>query len=497
VTSTEESASSDAAQSTIATLIAPAAVGGELIANVLVSGARKTAASLADPNESTCGNHPRAVRSYERENFAWLELTNPADVATSVSLSVEQGPGLDRAALVAYASRTAPASANEQNDCLTSSAGGWMPGSPFQYGPSLAIGNGRGLVIPAHGSVYVMLATQQNTGSFKVRARTEQLGLADIAALPVAAEGATSDLSVLVSGARRSATFLPSPSDSSCGARARSARSYDRENFAYVELQNPSDSAAMVSLSVEGGDVGRLALFAYGSATPPNTDAEEERCLTSSNGGWDRAAQQTFGPAFSNANGKGLVVPAHGSTFVMLATGATTGAFRVKARTEKLGTADIATLTLPASGTEQMTVLVSGGQRTATSLPSPRDSACGSRSRSARSLDRENFAWVEVKNISDDDASVALTLDGAQPAQLAMFAYTSATPPATDAEENDCLVSSSGGFMPVGAATYGPAFSSASQNSLIVEAHSSVHVLLATLQSTGALTLRARLERLE
>jgi hypothetical protein len=126
---------------------------------------------------------------------------------------------------------------------------------------------------------------------------------------------------------------MPSARDSSCGHAAVSVMSYGPEPSAYVELKNDGDAAAPVAVTLDGAPDMHAAFFAYASASPPTSVDEATACLTSSSGSYV-AGGTVLGPELSSRNGTGLVVPAHGSAFVLLATDGRTGAYRLSVARE-------------------------------------------------------------------------------------------------------------------------------------------------------------------
>jgi hypothetical protein len=129
---------------------------------------------------------------------------------------------------------------------------------------------------------------------------------------------------------------LPAPnagSGSSCGTTNYTVQSFNGQNFAYVEMKNLTNSAATVSLSVDGPNPSSLSLFAYASPTPPSSNDNVNQCLVSAQGSFEHSGGNLtpVPPSLSVAAGKGVVVGPQASVFVMLATWDQTGPFRIKA----------------------------------------------------------------------------------------------------------------------------------------------------------------------
>jgi hypothetical protein len=101
-------------------------------------------------------------------------------------------------------------------------------------------------------------------------------------------------------------------------------------NFAYVELQNPTDDAAAVSVTVAGASVAGLSLYAYGAPTPPTTTADANQCMTSDE--WSFAGETAVAPRLAAEDGTAVVLAPHASVWVMLATGTDSGAFTMSVR---------------------------------------------------------------------------------------------------------------------------------------------------------------------
>ena len=312
-------------------------IGQETRATLSVSGELRTAMPLPAPNasrSSQCGTTGFSVNSLNGQNFAYIEVKNPGDSAAAVSIGVD-GPSPSSLSLFAYASSTPP-SRDNVNQCLVSDEGHFATASMPEMAPSLSKKNGKALVIAAHASAFVLLATNSETGDFTVTARTESLAaVPDTPAItiPTVPNGETS-ATVLVSGTLRTAMPLPAPNasrSSQCGTTGFSVNSLNGQNFAYIEVKNPGDSAAAVSIGVDGPSPSSLSLFAYASSTPPSRD-NVNQCLVSDEGHFATASMPEMAPSLSKKNGKALVIAAHASAFVLLATNSETGDFTVKAQ---------------------------------------------------------------------------------------------------------------------------------------------------------------------
>jgi hypothetical protein len=276
------------------------------------------------------------VRSLDGQNFAYVEVKNPGDSAAAVSLTVD-GPNPSALSLFAYASPAPPSSRDNVNQCMVSGEGRVASGTSSAVGPSLAVTDGTGLVVGAHASVFVMLATEDTTGAFTLKTRTVSLAaVADTPSITIpTSSGGEVASTVLVSGGQRIATPLPAPkvgTSSSCGKTGYTVQSFHGQNFAYVEVKNPGDSAAAVSLTVDGPNLPGLSLFAYASPAPPSSRDDVNQCMVSDEGHFAPGTSIPVGPSLSVADGKGVIVGPHASAFVMLATDDTTGVFTVKTR---------------------------------------------------------------------------------------------------------------------------------------------------------------------
>jgi hypothetical protein len=299
------------------TVVVTVPAGGETSATAIVSGEQRATFNL--PTRCESGGPVRGGP----ENFAYIEVKNPGESAASISLTVD-GPGQFNA-LYAYTSPTAPTTLQAAEQCLQIDEGQLIGASPTQ--PALSVARDKALVVPARGSVFVLLATRNATGAYEVRVVTDRLA-PDPAALTIApASGGVVSATALTSGAQRASFDLPTGCNN--GGLARGGP----ENFAYIEVKNPGESAASVSLTLEGP--GQFnALYAYASPTPPATVQAAEQCLQVDEGQLIGASPTQ--PALSAANGKALSVPARGSVFVLLATRNATGAYSVRAVTDSV-----------------------------------------------------------------------------------------------------------------------------------------------------------------
>jgi hypothetical protein len=309
--------------------------------------------------------------------------------------------------------------------------------------------------------------------------------------------GADASATILVSGGQRTSMPLPAPgagSSSSCGTSHYSVQSFGGQNFAYVEVRNPRDSAEAVALTVDGPNPEALSLFAYARPTPPSSKDDVNQCMVSDEARFEQLTPTP--PALSPTNGKALVVGPHASAFVMLATRDRTGPFTMKARIVALASvADTPSLTIATTsgGEASASVLVSGVQRTSMPLPAPEagsSSACGTTHYAVESFDGQNFAYVEVKNPGDTAAAVALSLDGASPEALSLFAYASSTPPSSKDDVNQCMVSDEGRFESL--TPMPPSLSAQNGKALVIGPQASTFVLIGTRDRTGAVTMKTR-----
>lgn len=285
---------------------------GETVVKMIeISGAQRTANDVLPANCGESSSWPRTVRGGQ-ENFAYVEVKNPTDIASAVSLVLERG-GAERVALFAYASPTLPTSYEEARRCLSTDQSSY----DSTKGVQLSAETGKALVVPARSSVYVLVATGNREGSFRLSAKTEAFAPSDNATIEVPHLGEAVTFDVLVSGAQRTeSNLLPS---NFCG-KPSADRSVigGQDNYAYIEVKNPSDTSAQVALSVAPRPSSRTALVAYDSVTPPTHAAEADDCRVTD---WSLLE----GARLSGVNGKGLVVPARSSVYVLVAIGSGTG----------------------------------------------------------------------------------------------------------------------------------------------------------------------------
>ena len=308
--------------------IAPA-IGATTTATVLVSGSDRTVTSLPSPIESPCGGALRVARSFRGEAYAYFEVTNPTDEAATVSLFLD-APNITKArpALYVYASDMPPTTDEETMRCMVADAADWDARGKAMAPPALAQEDGTAVVVDARSSVYVLLATEERTGPYTVTARTDSLTTARPLVIP-SSPGVEETATVLVSGRERTTMTLPAPSSTSCGGRLSVARSYEGESYAYVEIQNPAEEAAVVSLSVSHPNISKMepALFAYATANPPATEEEVMKCMVAVDAEWSSTVGAMVPPRLSVEDGTALVVGARSSAYVLLATRGRTGAF--------------------------------------------------------------------------------------------------------------------------------------------------------------------------
>jgi hypothetical protein len=143
------------------------AQGAPATTPVLVSGNQRTEREVLPVLNFTADFHcgqPPVGREF-RDNFAWIEVTNDAATNSTVDVSI-RGPHLQAVDFLAYASDQPPLSADTGKDCLVMSPGSEFLSSLPTSGPQLARASGNGLVVPAHGSVSLLVATQHDTGDY-------------------------------------------------------------------------------------------------------------------------------------------------------------------------------------------------------------------------------------------------------------------------------------------------------------------------------------------
>ncbi len=306
-----------------------------------------------------------------------------------------------------------------------------------------------------------------------------------------ATAGASTHSTVVVSHANRTAEgILPTgchATDTSDGYWAPRRFLPGDAKFAYVELKNPGEAAAAISVWAHARpshNIGSVRLRAYASSKPPRDRDEAGKCLAiSPNYGLDRGA-------LASEQGSAIVVPARGSVFVLVTVSdneyTTVGTrnedptFEVGVYTQQLAPVDKTSIIVPAEGQEtRRTVLVSGSQRTSYTLPYL--SQCGGSP--PRVVQEQNFAYVEVNNPLGVPVTVALTGSRTAPYPLVspkvwLFAYASPTPPATFAEGNACIKTTSWNFV--------------SLDSLLIPPHQSRYVLVGTEVMTGSFDVGVR-----
>jgi len=268
-------------------------------------------------------------------------------------------------------------------------------------------------------------------------------------------EGATSTKKIAVSGAKR--MDVPRTSTWSCGESTYYSGT-SSSNVAWVEIANPSNQTASVSVAVTGA--GYADLYAYASASPSSL----VQCTT-------------FSASGDLSGTRSLVVEAGKSAFVLVATGVSTGTYTVSAKVDAFvpsPTPAGTKLLLPTTSgaTASTGVTVSGTAR----LDVPRTStwSCGE-STYYSGTTSSNFAWVEIANPSSQTASVSVGVAGAGYADL--YAYASASPSSLV----QCTTFSASGEL-------------TGTRSLVVEAGKSAFVLVATGVATGSYTVSAKVD---
>jgi hypothetical protein len=462
-------------ETTATTALTIGAPGVEANVMVVVSGTQRS-----DVLPTRCGEPDAALRGGE-DNVAVVEVKNPNDAAAAVSLSLD-GPSIN-SALVAYATAGPPASVQDAIGCLQIAETTFdLDSKPIQ--PALSAGKNRGLVVPARGSVFVLVATGDATGAFTLKSVTDALAPPTASLTLAGAPGGRVEGAVFVGGNARAAVALPTR----CSEELSTVRP-GKDNVAFVEVRNPNDTAASVSLSFDGPETSS-ALYAFGSSVLPASVRDAERCFQTSATVLD-VNGKPIQPSLSTVAGRSLVVPGHGSVFVLVATGSATGAYALHAVTDALAPADTTSITVApaAGGVVTKTALVSGFQRAGTI---PRRCGEGAPARAGA----DNFAFVEVKNPGDGPASVSLTIDGPD-GNNGLFAYASPTPPATLHDAWQCLSSDESSLVTVPKPhMVQPELSAPKGKSVVVPSRGSVFVLLATAAGTGAFTFHASTDAL-
>jgi hypothetical protein len=252
-----------------------------------------------------------------RDRFAYVEIKNPTPLAATVDVVLE-GRDLEKIDLFAYASSTPPSTPEAGRQCLTRAAGvaEAFPGA----GPSLEGSAGSGLVIPALGSVFVLVAAGELTGSYTLHTITRGFGTPERLTIVVPDAGGQTESTLLVGGQQRmQGGILPSVDVGfTCDGAANTSSGPD--NYGWVEVKNESATDANVTVSVLGEGLGQMDGLAYTSRTPPTNSLDARHCLAVGESTGEQAAR------LATADGAPLVVPAHHSIFVLVATGSRTGA---------------------------------------------------------------------------------------------------------------------------------------------------------------------------
>jgi hypothetical protein len=319
-----ETASGSSDQTEGAQLTLPSTVGADTTLNVDIDGSKRAAFAFPAQwdDRSACG-YPKAMALGENgENFTYFEVKNPNQSPAAVSLTVE-GDHVSALSFYAFASDTPPSSTEKMAACLISDTAHYLGKI---IAPALASADGTGLVVGARSSVFVLLGAQQDSGTYAVHARVDALvDNVDGGKITVPAAGGNVRSPVLVSGAQRSTTPLPAQEFDDCSAGYLD-NPLGAQPFAYVELENPSDVPATLSVKVEGANPGNLSLLAYRERTPPSTKETIGAC-TARDYGHYVGGDVMQAPMLSDENGKALVIGAHASAYVLLATGQATGLY--------------------------------------------------------------------------------------------------------------------------------------------------------------------------
>jgi hypothetical protein len=219
--------------------IAPAAGGKTDVAIAFDGEARQ---STPETYDWSCGRSNSGWYS-SPSNVAWVEVTNPTSDVAAVTV---EALGLSSSTkLFAYDAKTAAST-----DCLSFGTNGKLTGS-------------RSLVLGAGESAWVLVDGDSRTGLATLRVTTDRLADAKGTVTIAATEGGSVTTAVALDGRTRVST--PETYDWSCG-RSNSGWYSSPSNVAWVEIANPSTSAASLSVT------GTKRMFAYASKSAAPTD---------------------------------------------------------------------------------------------------------------------------------------------------------------------------------------------------------------------------------
>jgi uncharacterized protein (TIGR03382 family) len=292
----------------------------------------------------------RGTDTAKASNFAYVQLKNSDTTAKSVALALS-GRNLSTAHLLAYGddADSPPKTAADADKCLTL-AHGMQAGADGKNvilagGPRLASDVGSGIVIGPKSSVHVLLATEATLGTYNLTVRTDGTGAVDQGSISILQPGQIASGTVLVSGAARFAgALLPNGVDDKCGG-SRGKAAGAATNYGYVELKNGTDTAQPVAVRMGGSNLGDAQLLAYAAAAAPKDAKEADKCLALARG------SATVAPTLSSTDG--LVVPAKGSIYVLVATKDSTGLYNLEVRSGKGDNGDEATKDAGSTDTKQ------------------------------------------------------------------------------------------------------------------------------------------------
>lgn len=276
-----------------------------------------------------CGDAPSRT---EEVPTAWVELKNPAPKAAVVSFWTAELAGGPRmiTSLFAYATPNRPASGADLAKCSRYPAP--RHGSFGVEAGSFGHAEGSALFVPASGSVWVLVRDDyRKVGATRIEAKTEVMVAPGPPAPLTVGPGLPQKKDAILVLSPWDVGVVP-PSAFACGDVPSSTRKAPR---AWVEVQNPSTSTAVVSLWTETVAGGRMTttLVAYDAATAPITPAQLAACTSIA-----KPRQGSFGVesgSFHHGSGNALIVDAGQSVRVLVSDAyGMTGALKLVVETE-------------------------------------------------------------------------------------------------------------------------------------------------------------------
>jgi hypothetical protein len=124
-------------------------------AEVLISGVQRIGDVLPDLSGFTCGGPATKPRGRDND-YAYVEVKNDGASDASLAVSVAQG-GLTAVDLIVYRSGTPPTNSLDARNCLGAAEG-------LEGPPSISPSGSSAVVIPAHRSVYILVASGSQLG---------------------------------------------------------------------------------------------------------------------------------------------------------------------------------------------------------------------------------------------------------------------------------------------------------------------------------------------